>query len=61
MESRCAPKRIEKFFGMIPLVVMDVPPAGVREEGTNHLASAFVSSCLRKVWEGVEAILLPCI
>jgi len=54
MESGCAPKRIEKFFGMTHVVVLVVPPAGGREKGTSHLASVFASSFLRiapgKVW-----------
>ena len=54
MESRCAPKRIEKFFGMTPVVVLGSPPTGGSEKGTNHLASVFASSCQRiargKVW-----------
>ncbi len=47
MESRCAPKRIEKFFGMTPMVVLVSPPIGGSEKGTSHLASVFASSCLR--------------
>ena len=54
MESRCAPKQIEKIFKMVPVLVLIVPPAGAREKGTNHLASAFASSYMRiargKVW-----------
>jgi len=47
MESLCAPKRIEKFFGIAPALVLDVSPLGVRAKGTSHLASVFPSSCLR--------------
>ncbi len=47
MESRCAPKRIEKFFGMTPVVALFVPPAGVREKVASHLASALASSYLK--------------
>jgi len=46
MESRCAPKRIEKFFGMAPVVVLVSPPARGSEKGTSHLASVFAFSCL---------------
>jgi hypothetical protein len=47
MKSWCAPKRIEKFFGMAPVLVLVVAPGWVRAKGTNHLASAFASNCLR--------------
>ncbi len=47
MESRCAPKRIEKFFGITPVVVMGSPLTGGSEKGTSHLASVFACSCLR--------------
>ncbi len=49
MESRWAPKRIEKFFGITPALVLDVSLPGVRARGVNHLASVFPSSCLRTV------------
>ena len=41
MESRWAPKRIEKFFGMVPVLVLDASPLGVRAKGIIHLASVF--------------------
>jgi len=54
MESRCAPKRIEKFLGIAHVLAMVAPPAGGREKGTSHLAFVFISNCIRidrgKVW-----------
>ena len=47
MKSRCAPKRIEKFLGMAPVLVPFGAPGWVRVKGTNRLASVFASSCLR--------------
>ena len=47
MESRCAPKRIEKFFGMLPVPVLDAAPPGVSAKGTSHLVSVFASSYLK--------------
>ena len=56
MEYRWAPNRIEMCLGMVPVLVLGLPPIflGGGEKGTSHLASVFDSNCLRtereKVW-----------
>ena len=44
MESRWAPKRIEKFLGMAPILVLVSPSAGAREKGSSHWAVVFASN-----------------
>ena len=57
MESRWAPKRIEKFFGIASALVPDVSLSGVRAKGVNHLA--YVSE--NNPGEVVEAVFLSCV